>query len=70
MEAGTPIVEFAIVWGNRESCLSYLSLVDPQTPEGEKIEVDVDVLFVKILIFVVGVHELFVSRSAREDEGK
>ena len=29
----------------------------------------VDVLFVKILIFVVGVYKLFSSRSAREDEG-
>jgi hypothetical protein len=46
--------------------------VDSQTPEaeGEKFEVGVDVLFVEILIFIVGVHELFSSRSAREDEGK
>ena len=29
----------------------------------------VDVLFVEILVFVVGVYELFSSRSAREDEG-
>ena len=30
----------------------------------------VDVLFVEILVFVVGVYELFSSRSAHEDEGK
>ncbi len=41
-----------------------------QTPAGEKFDVGVDILFVKILIFVVGVYELFSSRSAREDEGK
>ena len=44
--------------------------MDPQTPEGEKFHVGVDVLFVKILIFIVGVYEHFSSRSAREDEGK
>ena len=70
VEAGAPVVEFAVVWGNGESCLGNLSLVDPQTPEGEKFEVGVDVLFVEILIFIVGVYELFPSRSAWEDEGK
>ena len=70
VEAGTPIVEFAIVWGNGESCLGNLSLVDSQTPEGEKFDVGVDILFVEILIFIVGAYELFLSRSAREDEGK
>ena len=30
----------------------------------------VDVLFVEILVFVVGVYELFSSRPARKDEGK
>ncbi len=70
VEVGTPIVEFAVVWGNGESCLGNLSLVDSQTTEGEKFNVGVDVLFVEILIFVVGVYELFSSRSAHEDEGK
>ena len=70
VEAGAPVVEFAVVWGNGESCLGNLSLVDSQTPEGEKFHVGIDVLFVKILIFIVGVYELFSSRSARKDEGK
>ncbi len=70
VEAGIPIVKFAIVWGNKESCLGYLSLVNSQTPEGENFEVGIDVLFAEILIFVVGVHELFSSCSAHEDEGK
>jgi hypothetical protein len=70
VEAGAPVVEFAVVWGNGESCLGNLSLVDPQTPKGEKFHVGVEVLFVKILIFIVGVYELFSSCSAREDEGK
>ncbi len=70
VEAGTPIVEFAVVWGNGESFLGNLSLVDSQTPEGEKFDVGVDVLFVKILIFIVGVYELFLSCSVREDDGK
>ena len=30
----------------------------------------IDVLFAKILVFVVGVYELFSSRSACKDEGK
>jgi len=33
------------------------------------LDVGVDVLFVEIFVFVVGVYELFSSRSAREDEG-
>ena len=28
VEADTPIVEFAVIWGNGEFCLSDLSLVD------------------------------------------
>jgi hypothetical protein len=70
VETGTPVVEFTVVWGNGESCLGDLSLVDPQTPDGEKFHVGVDVLFVEILIFIVGVYDFFLSCSAREDEGK
>ena len=58
VEAGTPIVEFAVIWGNGESCLGDLSLVDSQTPEGEKFEVGFDLLFVKIRTFVVGLEPL------------
>ncbi len=28
VKADTPIVEFAVIWGDGESCLGYLSLVD------------------------------------------
>ena len=35
VEAGAPVAEFAVVWGNGDFFLSDLSLVDPQTPEGE-----------------------------------
>ena len=66
VEAGAPVVEFAVVWGNGESCFGDLSLVDPQTPEGEKFHMGIDILFVTILIFIVGFYELFSSRSARE----
>ncbi len=70
VEAGTPIIEFATIWGNGESCLGNLSLVDFQTPEGGKFDMGIDVLFTEILIFIVGVYELFLSFSARKDEGK
>ena len=43
---------------------------DSQTPEGEKFDVGSDVFFVEILIFIVGVYELFSGRSAHEDESK
>ena len=39
-----------------QSCLGNLSLVDSLTPEGENFDVGIDVLFVEILIFVVGVN--------------
>ena len=45
-------------------------MVDTQTPDGEKFDVGIDVLFVEILIFIVCVNELFSSRSACKDEGK
>ncbi len=45
-------------------------MVDSQTPEGEKFDVGIDLLFVEILIFIVVVYELFLSHSACEDEGK
>jgi hypothetical protein len=70
VEADTPIVEFAVVWGNEESRLGDFSLVDSQTPEGEKFDLGVDVLFVEILVLIVGVDKLLSSRPACKDKGK
>jgi hypothetical protein len=42
--------------------------VDSYTPEEEKFDVGIDILFTEILVFVVGVYELFSSLPAREDE--
>ena len=68
VEVGTPNVEFAVVWGNRESRLGYLSLVNSQTPEKEKFNVGVDLLFVEILVLVVDVYKLLLSCPACKDK--
>ncbi len=70
VEAGTPIVEFAVVWDGGESCFGDLSLMNSQTPEEEKFDVGIDILFVEVLVFVLGGYKLFLSRPAREDKGK
>ena len=42
--------------------------MDSYTPEEEKFDVGIDILFTEILVLVVGVYELFSSLPAREDE--
>ena len=56
MEVRAPIHKFTVVGGKQETRLHYLSLVHAKAPEGEEVNVGIDVSLVKTLLFLVRVY--------------
>ncbi len=70
VEVGAPFCKFSIVRGNGGTSLLNLSLVDSNTPKGEKCSVVVDILFVKSFVPTVVVDILLLGHPTCKDEVK
>ena len=68
MEARAPTREFAVVGGEREPRLRYLSLVHAEAPEGEEVNMGIDVAFVKTLFSLVHVDMRVPGQPGGNDE--
>ena len=70
VEAGAPLCEFSVVWGNGETSLLNLSLVDSNAPKGEQFDVSIDNPLIETLVPAVLADVLLSSRPACKYEGK
>jgi hypothetical protein len=70
MEAGAPCCKISVVWGDGETTLFQLSLVDSNAPKGEQFDVSIDVPLVKNLIPAMLMDVLLSSCPTCEYEGK
>jgi hypothetical protein len=70
VEAGAPLCEFSVVWGNGETSLLNLSLVDSNAPKGEECNVVIDVLLVKTFVPTVVADILLLGCPTCKDEVK
>ena len=67
-EARAPIRELAVVGGEREPRLRYLSLVHAEAPEGEEVDVGIDVALVKTHLSLVRVDVRVPDQPRGNDE--